>query len=344
MVLIFGLFAVVWWGGAAVNVPKSARWGVIFLIYIAVLGIQFVFPIAHPLRVISGGGSVFWLSVGVTFGVIWAYRAGLNWLRDRAAPATETAQVGPFSDAELTRYARHIVLREVGGMGQTKLKDARVLVIGAGGLGSPALMYLAAAGVGTIGVVDDDDVDSSNLQRQVIHFDKDIGEPKVHSAAEKMREINPFVTVKPYRRRLDETSATALFADYDLVLDGTDNFATRYLINQTCVAQGIPLISGALTQWEGQLSVFDPKRKTPCYQCIFPEAPAADLAPNCAEAGVMGPLPGIIGSMMALEAVKLISGAGQPLLGEMLIFDGLYGETRKIGLKPRADCPICGGK
>ena len=176
----------------------------------------------------------------------------------------------------------------------------------------------------------------------MIHQDQAIGTPKVHSAAEMMRAQNPFVTVLPYERRLSEGDAAELIADYDLVLDGTDNFDTRYLVNRVCVDQGNPLISGALSQWVGQISVFDPKNGAPCYQCIFPEAPAAGLAPSCAEAGVVGPLPGVIGSMMAAEAVKVITGAGTTLRGEMMIYDALYGETRKIQLKRRADCPTCG--
>jgi molybdopterin/thiamine biosynthesis adenylyltransferase len=275
------------------------------------------------------------------------YRAGLTRLRTRAKAQEATAaplpEPGAFREAELNRYARHIVLREVGGAGQKALKRSRVLVIGAGGLGSPALQYLAAAGVGTVGVVDDDAVESANLHRQVIHADDRIGMPKVFSAQAAMEAQNPFVTVRPYHRRLNLETALKLFPDYDLVLDGTDNFDTRYLVNEAAVRTGRPLISGALTQWEGQLSVFDPAHGGPCYRCVFPEAPAPGLAPACAEAGVIGPLPGVIGTMMALEAVKLLTGAGHVLRGEMLIYDGLHGETRKISLKRRADCPICGG-
>ena len=289
-----------------------------------------------------------WLVLAGAAAVVLVYRAGLVHLHRRAqvraAEAVAPAKAPLFTEAELGRYARHIVLREIGGPGQKALKEARVLVIGAGGLGSPVLLYLAAAGVGTIGVIDDDEVDNSNLQRQVIHRDGDIGLPKVQSAQRAMLAQNPNITVRPYARRLTPETAADLFAEYDLLLDGTDNFETRYLANATAAAQGKPLISGALSQWEGQLSVFDPARGTPCYQCIFPEAPAPGLAPSCSEAGVLGPLPGVVGAMMAAEAVKLITGAGQPLRGEMLIYDALYGESRKIGLSRRADCPICGGK
>lgn len=339
----------IWGIGALMKTPKSVRWTMLGVLYLAVLLMQAVFPTGHPLREATGGSVAPWLLIGGIGLLVFTYRKGLQWLRTRAegqaeAQAEAPAKTGTFSDTELNRYARHIVLREIGGPGQKKLKEAKVLVIGAGGLGSPALLYLAAAGVGTIGVVDDDEVDNSNLQRQVIHQDAGIGMPKVHSAAAAMRAQNPFVEVRPYNRRLIANEAETLIADYDLVLDGTDNFDTRYLVNAACVALGKPLISGALTQWEGQVSVFDPAQDAPCYQCIFPEAPAPGLSPSCAEAGVIGPLPGVIGSIMAMEAVKIIANAGAVLRGEMLIYDGLYGETRKIGLKRRADCPCCGSK
>lgn len=223
-----------------------------------------------------------------------------------------------------------------------KLKQARVLVIGAGGLGSPALLYLAAAGVGTIGVVDDDVVEASNLQRQVIHTDDRLGQPKVFSAQAQITALNPFITVHPHRRRLTEDDAKTLFADYDLILDGTDNFDTRYMINRVATAAGKPLIAAAITQWEGQISLYDPANGAPCYQCIFPQAPAPGLAPSCAEAGVMGALPGVLGAMMAVEAIKEITDAGQSLRGRMLFYDALYAENRQMRLKPRPDCPVCG--
>ena len=287
-----------------------------------------------------------WLILGGFVALGFAYAALLRRLRGRAA-AREAAEApapapGTFAESELDRYARHIVLRELGGPGQRALKQARVLVIGAGGLGSPALLYLAAAGIGRIGVIDDDVVDVANLQRQVIHRDADIGVPKVFSAETAMKALNPFLEVRPYKRRLTEDVAASLFDDYDVILDGTDNFETRYLANRVAVARGKPLVSGALSQWEGQLSVFDPARGGPCYQCVFPEAPAPGLAPSCAEAGVLGPLPGVVGAMMAVETVKKIAGAGQVPCGELLIYDALWGETRKIALKRRPGCPVCG--
>ena len=328
-----GIMVMIWALGGRLRWPKKMIWGLIALVYVAAFSLQFVLPAGNPAP---------WAIFGGMAALVGAYAFGLARLKDRVAPEpVATTLQGTFRDAELERYARHIVLRELGGPGQKKLKNAKVLVIGAGGLGSPVLMYLAAAGVGTIGVIDDDIVDHSNLQRQVIHRDETIDTPKVHSAAAVMRALNPYIEVRPYQRRLTADLAKQLFADYDVIMDGTDNFETRYLGNAAAVALGKPYISGALAQWEGQLSVFDPARGGPCYQCIFPEAPAAGLAPSCSEAGVVAPLPGIIGTMMALEAVKLITGAGHILRGEMLIYDGLYGETRKIKLATRADCPIC---
>ncbi|MEZ5673685.1 Molybdopterin or thiamine biosynthesis adenylyltransferase [Thalassovita litoralis] len=342
MALILFLAAALWGMGVVLKVPQRVRAIMLGLLWLAIVGLHLLLPDAHPLRASTGGSAAPWLLLGGFVGLVQLYRIGLRWLRGRVAPVTDPAPQGAFSEVELNRYARHIVLREIGGKGQKKLKNARVLVIGAGGLGSPVLLYLAAAGVGTIGVIDDDEVDNSNLQRQVIHPDAAIGMPKVFSAQKAMEAQNPFVTVRPYRRRLTPELAAELFADYDLVLDGTDNFSTRYMANAAAVARGIPLVSGALSQWEGQISVFDPATGGPCYQCVFPQAPAAGLAPSCAEAGVIGPLPGVIGTMMAVEAVKLLTGAGAPLRGEMLIYDALWGETRKIALKKRGDCPICG--
>jgi molybdopterin/thiamine biosynthesis adenylyltransferase len=248
-----------------------------------------------------------------------------------------------LSEDEIRRYARHIVLREIGGPGQARLKAARVLVIGAGGLGSPALLYLAAAGVGTLGVVDDDEVSLSNLQRQILHETGALGRPKTESAAATLARINPHVAVVQHRVRLDEANAGALVGAYDLVLDGSDNFDTRYLVNAACVQARVPLIGAAIAQWEGQISLYDPARGSPCYACVFPERPAPGLAPSCAEAGVMGALPGVLGSMMAAEAIKQICGAGETLKGQLLIWDALWGETRKLALARDPACPVCGG-
>jgi molybdopterin/thiamine biosynthesis adenylyltransferase len=250
---------------------------------------------------------------------------------------------GPASD-DLVRYARHIVLREIGGPGQARLRAARVAVVGAGGLGDPALLYLAAAGVGALTVIDDDAVALSNLQRQILFGMADIGAPKAEAAAAALARLNPGVAVTPRIARLDAGNAAVLLAGATLVLDGSDNFATRYAVNAACVAAGVPLLSAAMSQWEGQVSLFDPARGGPCYRCLHPEAPAEGLAPSCAEAGVVGPLPGVLGALLALEAVKELAGAGEGLRGRLLLFDGLRAETRRLRIRARADCPDCGGR
>ncbi|MDU9004996.1 HesA/MoeB/ThiF family protein [Sedimentitalea todarodis] len=348
MLLVLAIAALIWGVGRLMGVSRQARLTLLAVLFGVVLLVQLMLPDGHPVRMATGESPALWLLLAGFAAMIAIYRRGLSALRKRAKdtePAQQDSQkTGAFSETELNRYARHIVLREIGGPGQKRMKQARVLVIGAGGLGAPALQYLAAAGIGTIGVIDDDIVENANLQRQVIHRDADIGMPKVFSAQQAMVAQNPSVIVRPYHRRLTQEIAADLIADYDLILDGTDNFETRYLANATAVAAGKPLVSGALAQWEGQLNVFDPTHSGPCYECIFPEAPAPGLAPSCAEAGVIGPLPGVIGAMMAVETIKIVTDAGAPLRGQMLIYDALYGETRTIRLKPRADCPICGGK
>lgn len=341
MIWVFLSLGLIWGIGWWLDVPHSRRWVLIGILMAAVLLAHAVLPPGHALPEALGGSFTGWASFFGALAVIAVYARGLAVLRARAK-APEAAPEGPFTDTELDRYARHIVLREIGGPGQRALKEARVLVVGAGGLGSPVLLYLAAAGVGTIGVIDDDVVDNSNLQRQVIHRDADIGMPKVFSAQAAMLAQNPAVSVRPYHRRLDDDTAPELFAEYDLILDGTDNLATRYLVNRAAAALGKPVIGAALTQWEGQVSIWDPAGGAPCYQCVFPEAPAAGLAPSCAEAGVIGPLPGVMGAIMAVEAIKEITGAGQGLRGRLMLYDALFADTRFIKITPRADCPVCG--
>ncbi len=333
----------IWGIGQFAGSSARVRLVLIAILYCIALIAVTVLPENHPVLAVLGESRGAWLLLGGLALLAFLYVTGLRWLRAKAQPSpSEDTPQGAFGSSEISRYARHIMLREIGGPGQRKLKEAKVLVIGAGGLGSPALMYLAAAGVGTIGVIDDDAVEVTNLQRQIAHTDPRIGMPKVFSAERTMKDLNPFANIRPYHRRLTEDVATELVADYDIVLDGTDNFDTRYLTNRVCVAAGKPLVSAALTQWEGQISVFDPSQGTPCYQCIFPEPPASGLAPSCAEAGVLGPLPGVLGAMMAVEAVKLITQAGEPMQGRMMIYDALYGETRTIGLTRREDCETCG--
>ncbi|MCC5986781.1 MAG: HesA/MoeB/ThiF family protein [Pararhodobacter sp.] len=354
MLLVLGLAVAIWSLAALFGLTLALRLALLALLWAVVVIINLTLPEGAALREATGGDARPWVLLAGAVALVLAYRAGLARLRVRAAalalapaPAIATAQDGAgapaFSEAELNRYARHIILREIGGAGQKRLKGARVLVVGAGGLGSPVLLYLAAAGVGTIGVIDDDDVDGSNLQRQVIHTDERIGMPKVFSAQAQMRALNPHVAVRPYNRRLDEADAEALFAEYDLVLDGTDNFDTRYLVNRVCARLGKPLIAAAITQWEGQISLYDPARGGACYECLFPERPAPGLVPSCAEAGVIGPLPGVMGAMMAVEAIKQITGAGEGLRGQLLIYDALYGETRRIATHARPGCAACGG-
>ncbi len=344
MILFLCLAAALWGLGHVTGAPRSARWIMIGLLYVAILAVTVVFPEGHPLARMAGGSTGEWLVLGALIAAVWGYSAGLRHLRRRVRPENREPALGQKeSAAALERVARHIVLREIGGPGQKRLREARVLVIGAGGLGSPALQYLAAAGVGTIGVIDDDTVANSNLQRQVIHTDARIGMPKVFSAEAAMTAQNPWVTVRPYNRRLTEEIADDLFGDYDLILDGVDDDATRYVANTAAVRTGRPLVSAALSQWEGQLSVFAPGAGTPCYACVFPEPNAPGLAPSCAEGGVLGPLPGVVGAMMAVEAIKELTGAGTTLRGRMLIYDALYGETRTIALKRNPECPVCGG-
>lgn len=349
--MAFGLtiLAVVWLTGWVMDVAPRRRlmalavlWGLILLAIMAL-------PPEHGLRLRLGGDMRPWLILAGLTALVLAYRAGLRAIRARArrvpvaaskpAPAPQAA----FTPDELTRYSRQILLHEIGGPGQRALEAEHVLVVGAGGLGAPALLYLAGAGVGRITVIDADTVDLSNLHRQIIHTTARIGQNKAQSAAEALRALNPSIIVTALAERLSPDNAPALVAAVDLVLDGTDNFDTRYLVNAACVAAGKPLIAAALTQWEGQISLWHPAAGAPCYQCVFPTRPAPGMVLPCAEAGVAGPLPGIIGSLMAMEAVKHLTGAGQTLAGRLMLFDGLGADTRVIRVRPRVDCPCCGG-
>lgn len=253
--------------------------------------------------------------------------------------ATETA-VGLSRD-ELRRYSRHLLLENVGEEGQVRLKEARVLLVGAGGLGSPAAMYLAAAGVGTLGIVDADRVDETNLQRQILHGSSDIDRPKTDSARETIGEINPFVAVQLYPERITSDNALEIARDYDILIDGSDNFPTRYLINDTGVLLSKPVIYGSIFRFEGQVSVFA-AADGPCYRCLFRDPPPPGLIPSCAEAGVLGVLPGIVGTIQATEAIKLILGIGETLVGRLLLIDALTMNFRSMQLKPDPQCPACG--
>ena len=246
-----------------------------------------------------------------------------------------------LNEAQTKRYSRHLLVPEVGEQGQIKLLDSRVLLIGAGGLGSPAAYYLAAAGVGTIGIIDADVVDDSNLQRQILHNTKRIGQYKADSARETIEALNPDVKVITHIERLDETNVARIIADYDVILDGTDNFPTRYLLNDAALIANKPVVHGSVFRFEGQLTVFKPY-EGPCYRCLYPEPPPAALAPSCAEAGVLGVLPGVIGLLQATETIKLLLGIGDPLVGRMMTYDALAGEFSELRLYRDPECPACG--
>ncbi|HSS90295.1 MAG TPA: adenylyltransferase/sulfurtransferase MoeZ [Streptosporangiaceae bacterium] len=252
--------------------------------------------------------------------------------------------VSPADDLtveEVRRYSRHLIIPDVGKTGQRRLKNAKVLVVGAGGLGSPALLYLAAAGVGTLGVIDFDVVDESNLQRQIIHGQSDIGRPKAVSAMESIREVNPLVNVVLHEERLDSDNAMQIFEPYDLIVDGTDNFATRYLVNDACVLLGKPYVWGSIYRFDGQASVFWAEHG-PCYRCLYPEPPPPGMVPSCAEGGVLGVLCASIGSIQVTEAIKLITGIGEPLAGRLMIYDALEMTYRTVRVRKDPECPVCG--
>ncbi len=250
-------------------------------------------------------------------------------------------RTGDFSPSELARYNRHLLLPEVGSAGQLKLKQSKILIVGAGGLGSPIALYLAAAGVGTIGIIDDDNVDLSNLQRQVIYTKEDIGKSKANSAAARMGALNGDIEIEALHEKLSTANAKQIIAGYDLVIDGTDNFSTRYLVNDACVMLGKPNVYGAIFRFEGQVSLFNPPAG-PCYRCLFPQAPPAETIPNCAEGGVLGVLPGIIGTLQATEAIKHILGIGEPLVGRLLLFNCLPMTFDELKIKRDANCALCG--
>jgi sulfur-carrier protein adenylyltransferase/sulfurtransferase len=246
-----------------------------------------------------------------------------------------------LNNDEILRYSRHLIMPEVGMEGQQKLKAARVLCIGAGGLGSPLALYLAAAGVGTLGIVDFDVVDYTNLQRQIIHTTADVGRKKLDSAADKLKAINPFLNLRTFDTKLSSENALALFNEFDIIADGTDNFPTRYLVNDACVLTGKPNVYGSIFRFEGQASVFATE-EGPCYRCLYPEPPPPGLVPSCAEGGVLGILPGLVGVMQATEVIKLILGKGEPLIGRLLLIDALGMKFRELKLRKNPDCPVCG--
>jgi adenylyltransferase/sulfurtransferase len=250
------------------------------------------------------------------------------------------ARPGTMTPEQVRRYSRHVILPEVGGRGQRKLLASKVAVIGAGGLGSPAALYLAAAGVGTLGIVDFDTVDLSNLQRQILHHGHDVGRPKVESAADTIRDINPDVTVIPHRVALSSGNAREILAPYDVIVNGTDNFPTRYLVNDACVLMGKPMVDGSIFKFEGQSTLFLPGKG--CYRCLYPAPPPPGLVPGCSEAGVLGVLCGVIASIQGIETIKLLLGLGDPLAGRLLFFDALAMEFREVKIRRDPNCPVCG--
>lgn len=263
-----------------------------------------------------------------------------NLERDQSAKHADR-ELPELTSAEISRYSRHLILPEVGMEGQRKLKAARVLMIGTGGLGAPLGMYLAAAGVGTLGIVDFDVVDESNLQRQIVHGTKDVGRPKIDSARERLQDINPHIAIETFNTRLTSENALSLFRDFDIIVDGTDNFPTRYLVNDACVLTGKPNVYGSIFRFEGQASVFWAERGA-CYRCLYPEPPPPGLVPSCAEGGVLGVLPGIVGSIQANETIKLILNDGEPLINRLLLFDAWRMRFRELKLRKNPDCPVCG--
>jgi adenylyltransferase/sulfurtransferase len=264
---------------------------------------------------------------------------GINDWKRRGYPLE--VSTGALAPEQRTRYSRHLLIPEVGEKGQLKLLQSRILLVGAGGLGSPAALYLAAAGVGTLGIIDADVVDESNLQRQILHSTVSLGEPKVESAARTIRALNPDVEVKPYQEQLTSENIERILGEgWDVIVDGADNFPTRYLVNDAAVWHDIPLVHGSIFRFEGQATVFD--KSGPCYRCLFPQPPPPELAPSCAEGGVLGVLPGVVGSLQANEAIKLALGIGEPLIGRLLLFDALTTTFTEVALRKDPDCPVCG--
>jgi molybdopterin/thiamine biosynthesis adenylyltransferase/rhodanese-related sulfurtransferase len=270
---------------------------------------------------------------------VYSMAEGFNGWKNRNLPFTKDFEL---TTDQLERYSRHFTLSEVGEKGQGKLLQSKVLLLGAGGLGSPTALYLAAAGVGTLGIVDFDVVDRSNLQRQILHRDADVGVPKTESAQKTLTDLNPDVNVIPYQERLSSENVMDIMADYDIVVDGCDNFPTRYLVNDACVFLGKPNVHGSIFQFEGQVTVFDTTSGGPCYRCLYPAPPPPGMAPSCAEAGVLGVLPGAIGVLQAIETIKIILGKGDTLVGRLVLYDALAAKFREMKLRRDPACPVCG--
>ena len=343
MILAFlSLLILAWFLAGYLGVSQNLRATYVGVLLAGILGALVLIPETHSFSIRMGGWAP-WATISFIFGVVFLFRLFISALRNKSNEIyfADVQEADEFSNHELERYSRHIILRELGGLGQRRIKDSKVLIIGAGGLGAPIIQYLAASGVGTIGIIDHDKVSLSNLQRQVIYLTNQVGEQKVFSAADAIYKLNSNVNVRPYNRRLNSEIAEEIFSEYDVIVDGTDNFETRYIANAAATTTKKPLVSGALSQWEGQVSVFAPHQGGPCYACVFPTPPKDGLALTCSEGGVFSPLPGVVGSVMAVETLKILSQSGETLLGQMFIYDGLRGESRKIKLKPIKKCPVC---
>jgi|TARA_E500000081_G_C6135320_1_gene356316 molybdopterin/thiamine biosynthesis adenylyltransferase len=343
MILAFlSLLILAWFLAGYLGVSQNLRATYVGILLAGILGALVLIPETHSFSIRMGGWAP-WATISFIFGVVFLFRLFISALRNKSNEIyfADVQEADEFSNHELERYSRHIILRELGGLGQRRIKDSKVLIIGAGGLGAPIIQYLAASGVGTIGIIDHDKVSLSNLQRQVIYLTNQVGEQKVFSAADAIYKLNSNVNVRPYNRRLNSEIAEEIFSEYDVIVDGTDNFETRYIANAAATTTKKPLVSGALSQWEGQVSVFAPHQGGPCYACVFPTPPKDGLALTCSEGGVFSPLPGVVGSVMAVETLKILSQSGETLLGQMFIYDGLRGESRKIKLKPIKKCPVC---
>lgn len=278
---------------------------------------------------------------GLGYSKVLSMSGGFNGWKDAGLPIQQKKSL---TSSQSSRYARHILLPEVREEGQIKLLESKVLLIGAGGLGCPTALYLAAAGVGTLGIIDYDAVDLSNLQRQILHSEQEVGNPKAESAARRLKGINSEIKVVPILERLSRDNVMKIIADYDIVVNGCDNFPTRYLINDACVFTKKPLVDGSIFRFEGQVSIFHSEKGGPCYRCLYPEPPPPEMAPSCAEAGVLGVLPGIIGSIQAVEAIKLVLGTGDALVGRLLMYDALTQKFREMKIRRDPNCPVCGDK
>ena len=341
--LVILLIATIFVGVLAfLGVRKKIILKIFLTSYIFIFLTIFFLPENNPVRLTLGVSLNEWISISFVFLVILGYIVVLKKIKTRnIVKYSSNSSKKNMSDVEIERYARHLVLKDIGGQGQQRLRNAKVLVVGAGGLGNPVSMYLAGAGIGTIGIIDNDVVSLSNLQRQILYREHDVGKSKVFATQKNILEINPHIQIKPYNRLLDSRNAQKLISEYDIIIDGSDNLKTRHLVNFACVKEKKPLISGAISQWEGQISLFDPSKNYPCYSCIFPESDKENLTRSCADVGVLSSLPGVIGSLMAVEAIKEITAVGDSLRGKLFLYDAMSCKTIKIQAERNKNCKVC---